>query len=99
MLSAQGLIPAPFEDDDRGVVVPIEGHAAIALDPTIPERKIRTLWEWRHVPDMAANLKNELRYPLDLPRLNRRQPNSRRQNINMSHSERHHRGELPETYY
>jgi len=39
-LSAQGLIPAPLEDDDRGVVVPIEGHAAIAFDPTIPERKM-----------------------------------------------------------
>src|SRR5208337_2705612 len=39
-LSAQGLIPAPLEDDDRGVVVPIEGHAASALDPTIPERKV-----------------------------------------------------------
>src|SRR5208337_1671227 len=39
-LSAQGLIPAPLEDDDRGVVVPIKGHAAIAFDPTIPERKM-----------------------------------------------------------
>jgi hypothetical protein len=60
--------------------------------------KTRTLWEWRHVPDMAANLKNELRYPSDLPRLNRRQPDSRRQNINVSHYERHRRGELRETY-
>jgi hypothetical protein len=60
--------------------------------------KIRTLWEWRHVPEMAANLKNELRYPSDVPRLNRRQSNSRRENISISHYERHRRGELPETY-
>jgi len=26
---------APLEDDDRGVVVPIEGHAATALNPAV----------------------------------------------------------------
>src|SRR5208337_2712608 len=39
-LGAQGAIPPPLEDDDRGVMVPIEGHAAIAFDPAIPERKM-----------------------------------------------------------
>src|SRR5271165_1982980 len=39
-LGAQGAIPPPLEDDDRGVVVPIEGHAATALDPAIRERKM-----------------------------------------------------------
>ena len=39
-LGAQGLIPALLEDVDRGVVVPIQGHAATALDPAIPERKM-----------------------------------------------------------
>ena len=47
---------------------------------------------------MAANLRNELRYPSDLPKLNRRQPNSRRKSINKSHYEQRRRGELPETY-
>ena len=60
--------------------------------------KIRTLWEWRHVSEMATNLRNELRYPSDLPKLNRRQPNSRRENIANCHFERRRRGELPETY-
>lgn len=61
-------------------------------------RKIRTLWKWRHVPEMAEILKNELRYPSDLPKLSRRQPNTLRANIDYSHSERHRRGELSETY-
>ena len=39
-LGAQGLIPALLEDVDRSVVVPIQGHAATALDPAIPERKM-----------------------------------------------------------
>ena len=39
-LGAQGAIPPPLEHVDCGVVVPIQGHAAIALDPTIPERKM-----------------------------------------------------------
>ena len=39
-LGAQGLIPAPLEHVDCGVVVPIQGHAAIALNPAIPERKM-----------------------------------------------------------
>jgi len=60
--------------------------------------KIKTLWEWRHEPDMAANLRNELRYPSDLPKLNRRQANSRRPSIAMSHFERNRRGELAEIY-
>ncbi len=34
-LGAQGAIPPPLEDDDRVVVVPIEGHAATALNPTV----------------------------------------------------------------
>ena len=34
-LGAQGAIPPPLEDDDRGVVVPIEGHAATALNPAV----------------------------------------------------------------
>jgi hypothetical protein len=39
---------------------------------------------------------NELRYPSDLPKLNRRQANFRRPNIAMSHFERNRRGELAE---
>ena len=39
-LGAQGLIPAPLEHVDCGVVVPIQGHAASALKPAIPERKM-----------------------------------------------------------
>ena len=39
-LAPQGAIPPPLEDDDRGVVVPIEGHATIAFDPAIRQRKM-----------------------------------------------------------
>ena len=38
--SAQGPTPTPLEDVNRGVVVPIEGHATIAFDPAIRQRKM-----------------------------------------------------------
>jgi hypothetical protein len=60
--------------------------------------KIKTFWELQHEPDMEANLKDELRYPSHLPKLNRRQANSRRSNIAMSHFERKLRGDLAEIY-
>ena len=61
-------------------------------------RKILTLWEWRHVSDIAVDLRNELRYPTSLPRLNSRQENRRRAGMVDSHHAKNLRGELLETY-
>ncbi len=62
--------------------------------------KIRTLWAKRDDADLAAILRDELRYPTDLPDLARCDPerNTREEGISHSHYERKKRGELDEVY-
>jgi hypothetical protein len=62
--------------------------------------EIRALWTRRHEADLAAVLRDELKYPSELPDLSRLEPekNTKEDGIYHSHFERRKRGELPETY-
>ena len=62
--------------------------------------KVRALWARRDDPQLAVILRNELRYPSDLPDLASLDPakNTRNGGLRHCHFERRRRGELPETY-
>lgn len=63
--------------------------------------KIRVLWERRHEPDLAQILREELRYPEDLPDLSPLEPedNTKKDGVYHCYFERRRRSELvPDTY-